>query len=262
MPPLRLGELPQTAVAAAQAAAPPEASEDGGAQCLCAPAEELNDPNQTEIPPKIINAAERFYAGLSGRHQLIVKLISPLESFSIHMVTNMLAEHVKMGGGELTNKGLLLEMKDLVTNGVFLEVPPTPYILEHDLAPTEGYVFVSKLMQRQVQKIMLNKEWNNIMGRMAELKKSVVDYRQKELEEKKLAEKNAKMGQSSGTSTAGGRNFCTRTAPITAATAEQRRAPTSNGGGKDFTHPCHDHVHFLAREPRSDVQKRVPEVVA
>ena len=28
MPPLRLGELPQTAVAAAQAAAPPEASED------------------------------------------------------------------------------------------------------------------------------------------------------------------------------------------------------------------------------------------
>ena len=180
----------------------PEASEDGGAQCLCAPAEELNDPNQTEIPPKIINAAERFYAGLSGRHQLIVKLISPLESFSIHMVTNMLAEHVKMGGGELTNKGLLLEMKDLVTNGVFLEVPPTPYILEHDLAPTEGYVFVSKLMQRQVQKIMLNKEWNNIMGRMAELKKSVVDYRQKELEEKKLAEKNAKMGQSSGTSTA------------------------------------------------------------
>ena len=97
-------------------------------------------------------------------------------------------------------------MKDLVTNGVFLEVPPTPYILEHDLAPNEGYVFVSKLMQRQVQKIMLNKEWNNIMGRMAELKKSVAEYRKKELDERKLAEKNAKMetlkGQSSGTSTA------------------------------------------------------------
>ena len=50
----------------------------------------------------IVSAADRFYAGLSGRHQLIVKLISPLHSFSIHMITNMLAEHVKMGGAELS----------------------------------------------------------------------------------------------------------------------------------------------------------------
>ena len=54
------------------------------------------------------------------------------------MVTALLAEHVKMGGGELTNKGLLLEMKDLVQCGVFTEIQPTPYILEHDISPVEG----------------------------------------------------------------------------------------------------------------------------
>ena len=116
----------------------PEASDDGVALCECVDAVELADPVRTEIPHKIINAAERFYSGLPGRHQLIVKLISPLESFSINMVTALLAEHVKMGGGELTNKGLLLEMKDLVQCGVFTEIQPTPYILEHDISPVEG----------------------------------------------------------------------------------------------------------------------------
>lgn len=168
----------------------PESSEDGVARCHCADADELADPARTEIPHKIINAAERFYSGLPGRHQLIVKLISPLESFSINMVTSMLAEHVKMGGAELTNKGLLLEMKDLVQQGVFIEVPPTAYILEHDLCPTEGYAFVNKLMQRQVANIMLQRERDNISEHMAELQRATAAHRKKEADEALLAEQN------------------------------------------------------------------------
>ena len=88
------------------------------------------------------------------------------------------------------NKGLLLEMKDLVQQGVFVEVAPTPYILEHDLSPTGGYAFLNKLMQRHVKGIMLAKEVNAILERMAELRTSVAEYRKKEAAEQSKAEQN------------------------------------------------------------------------
>lgn len=72
--------------------------------------------------------------------------------------------------------------------GVFLEVPPTAYILEHDLQPTTGYVFLNRLMQRHAAGIMLQTERDNILGRMEELKASIGEYRKKEAEERHKAE--------------------------------------------------------------------------
>ena len=48
------------------------------------------------IPPKIVTAAIRTFQQLSERHQLIIKLISPFDSFSIAMVHGLLAAKVPL----------------------------------------------------------------------------------------------------------------------------------------------------------------------
>ena len=57
-------------------------------------------------------------------------------------------------------------MKDLVQQRVFTLVQPTSYILEHDLCPTDGtsYVFLNKVMQRQVKNMMLQTDPTVICG--------------------------------------------------------------------------------------------------
>jgi len=163
----------------------PEAIEDGVARVQCVSAEELNDRVNTPVPPKILAAAEEFYNRLSEKHRLIVKMISPLPSFSIDMVNRLLTGVISLGGNELSVDILLLVFNDLVKLGVFQPLDEvTTYIVDHDPGAhgREGYVFLNKLMQQQCVAFLLQKERDNIQARMEELRQQTAEQRRKELE--------------------------------------------------------------------------------
>jgi len=184
----------------------PEDSEDGRALCVCAPAEELHDHESTPIPEKILNAADRFYTGLSERDQLFVKVLSPIPSFSIDMAHRLLSSVIRKEDEqqELTAELVLVVLKDLVKLGVFSEVPEvTAYLRAHDPCPKEGYVFASELVRRQVQKVVLQKDRDTIDARMAELRAAVDEHRKKEDEHQQAAERSKKL-EAASSDAAGG----------------------------------------------------------
>ena len=55
-----------------------------------------------------------------------------------------------MGSVELTHEALVLEMNDLVEEGVLQVVPPPPFVTERDAFAMSAFVFMNQLMQREV----------------------------------------------------------------------------------------------------------------
>ena len=58
---------------------------------------------EAEINVKMKKAAMLMYEQLSERHQLIVKLLSSFDSFSIGMIQGLITKNVSIGGAELTH---------------------------------------------------------------------------------------------------------------------------------------------------------------
>lgn len=140
------------------------------------------------VPAKVMAASFRVFEHLAERQQLIIKLLSPLDSFSISMVTTLIEKNVRIGSGFLDRKLLEIVMMDLVQQRVMVSLPePTPFILRHDAHAKGGFAFGSGLMQRQVHKLLLEEERAMVRAHMQGVAQVAKAQLAKEADELKLA---------------------------------------------------------------------------
>ena len=163
--------------------------EDGHVICHCLPRATLLERESKLIPAKVISSAFRVFEQLVERKQLICKLLSPLTSFSVGMITTLLGENVKVGSSALDGKLLEIVLLDLVQTRVLMTLDdPTPFITKHDAHAKDGYAFTNKLMQRQVYKLLLEEERSMIQKHMDSVAAVADAQRAKEAAELKRAE--------------------------------------------------------------------------
>ena len=169
----------------------------------------------TPVPAKIRAAAVRSYENLTPRHQLLIKLFSPLDAFSIRMIQGLLQrmmtekktsgvdyEHVKTDIEDLKKQQCAerpsagfprirpriprhASTPRLSSRPSILEELPGNalplYITTRDPTAKAGYRFKNKQMQREVRAYLLAEERQAVEEHAEDLRLKTDDARQREM---------------------------------------------------------------------------------